>query len=242
MLRISQDYWQADAQYSVRVDGIQIGGTFNAGAVHGAGPTDTLTLRGSWAAGTHQVEVRLLNDAWGGSAATDRNLWIDGATYNDVAATGAAQQIWADTRPGGFAVTDTGGPVAGRKLVGTAGGEALVGGAGDDTLRGLAGNDTLSGGGGADLLRGGAGNDVLAGGEGADRFVLPVGGGHDTVLDLRGGLDRLAFGAGITATGVRQQAAAQDGVGGLLVTYDAAGDSVFLAGTTNLAAADMVFP
>jgi hypothetical protein len=37
------------------------------------------------------------------------------------------------------------------------------------------------------------------------------------------------------------KAATEGGVSGLLVTYDTAGDSVFLAHVTKLAAADMLF-
>ncbi|MDB5374238.1 MAG: hypothetical protein JWP04_3226, partial [Belnapia sp.] len=37
------------------------------------------------------------------------------------------------------------------------------------------------------------------------------------------------------------EAATEGGIGGLLVTYDAAGDSVFLAGAGNVAANDMLF-
>ena len=247
VLRISQDYWQADAQYSVSVDGHQVGGTFTAGAVHGAVESDTLTLKGDWAAGSHQVQVHLLNDDWGGSAATDRNLWIESARYDGTDVAGVLQQIWGNDWPGGFTVLDTsGGVVPGVKLLGTAAAETLVGATGNDTINGYAGNDTLTGGGGADLLRGGAGQDLLAGGAGddvlmgggaADRFAFAVGGGHDTVLEFRGGLDKLVFGAGITAGGVRQQATAD----GWLLTYDAAGDSVLLRGATSLAAADMLF-
>jgi beta-glucanase (GH16 family) len=46
---------------------------------------------GNWAAGNHNVQVDFLNDAWGGTAATDRNLYVDGATYNGASVGGAAQ-------------------------------------------------------------------------------------------------------------------------------------------------------
>jgi hypothetical protein len=91
VLKVSQDAWQAAAQYRVKVDGVQIGGTFSvtANALHKQGLADTLTLKGDWAAGSHQVEVTFLNDGWGGSAATDRNLYVESATYNGAAVTGA---------------------------------------------------------------------------------------------------------------------------------------------------------
>lgn len=83
VLRISQDYHKAAAQYTVRVDGIQIGSTFSASAKHGVA-SDTLTLRGEWAVGNHTAVITFLNDDWGGTAATDRNLYLDGASLNGI--------------------------------------------------------------------------------------------------------------------------------------------------------------
>ncbi|WP_343897297.1 carbohydrate-binding domain-containing protein [Craurococcus roseus] len=95
VLRISQDYYAADAQYTVSVDGVQIGGTFTASALRSSGQSDTLTLKGNWAAGSHKVSVKFLNDAWGGTAATDRNLYLDGATYNGQVVPNATASLWS---------------------------------------------------------------------------------------------------------------------------------------------------
>ncbi len=61
---------------------MQIGGTLIASALHSSGQYDTLTLKGDWTAGTHKVEVNFLNDGWGGSSSTDRNLYVENAIYN----------------------------------------------------------------------------------------------------------------------------------------------------------------
>ena len=106
VLKISQDAYQGSAQYRVVVDGKQVGGTFTASASHASGQSDTLTLKGDWTAGQHKVEVWFLNDAWGGTAATDRNLYLDGATYNGAAVPGAAQGISSDWPPGSFGFLD----------------------------------------------------------------------------------------------------------------------------------------
>ena len=82
VLKISQDVYKAGAQYTFSVDGKQIGGTLTAGAVHGSGQTDVITVKGEWAAGAHKVTVNFLNDTWGGSSSTDSNLHVDGITYN----------------------------------------------------------------------------------------------------------------------------------------------------------------
>ena len=110
VLKISQDAYQGSAQYTVSVDGVQVGGAFTASAWHSAGQSDTLTLKGDWAAGAHQVEVRFLNDAWGGSASTDRNLHVDGATYNGAAVTGAAA-TFKTAGAKGFAFAEAAPPV-----------------------------------------------------------------------------------------------------------------------------------
>ncbi|MGU3330918.1 carbohydrate-binding domain-containing protein, partial [Methylobacterium mesophilicum] len=85
LLHISQDAYQGDAQYTVSVDGKQIGGTLTAHASHAAGQSDTVTVNGDWASGGHTVAVNFLNDAYGGSASLDRNLYVDSATYGGAA-------------------------------------------------------------------------------------------------------------------------------------------------------------
>ena len=106
VLKLSQDAYQGSAQYTVFVDGKQVGGTFTAKALHGSGVSDTLTLKGDWAAGAHKVEVKFLNDAYGGTAATDRNLYVDGATYNGAAVSGAAQAVMDAAKPATLAFTE----------------------------------------------------------------------------------------------------------------------------------------
>lgn len=190
VLKISQDAYQGDAQYTVSVDGKQVGGTFTASAWRSAGQSDTLTLKGDWAAGEHKVEVKFLNDAWGGSADTDRNLHVDAATYNGAAVSGAAQAIESDWKAGAFSFTEAAASNAPLNLQGTTGADALNGGAGADRLRGLGGGDTLSGAGGDDALNGGDGADSLDGGAGNDWLVGGL--GADT-LTGGAGPDRFAF-------------------------------------------------
>ena len=82
---VSEDAWQGDAQFTVVVDGAQVGGVRTATASHAAGASQAVSLSGSWGAGAHTVAVSFLNDAWGGSASTDRNLYVDSVSYNGVA-------------------------------------------------------------------------------------------------------------------------------------------------------------
>ena len=77
VLHVSEDAWRGDAQFTVQVDGRQIGGTLAATAIHGAGQSQQFDILGDFVGGNHQVEVTFLNDAWGGTPDTDRNLYID---------------------------------------------------------------------------------------------------------------------------------------------------------------------
>ncbi len=125
VLKISQDAWNGSALYTIKVDGKQIGGVLTASASHASGQDDVITVRGDWAAGNHKVTVTFLNDAWGGSAGADRNLHVDGITYNGV---DLARDTALLNRNGAadFAFTDTGsaassGPVQAGGLVKTIG-------------------------------------------------------------------------------------------------------------------------
>ncbi len=84
-LNMSEDAWRGDAQFTVSVDGTQVGGVQTAVASHTAGLAQEFDVSGNWAAGTHQVAVDFINDAWGGTATTDRNLYVDSASFNGAA-------------------------------------------------------------------------------------------------------------------------------------------------------------
>ena len=163
VLKISQDAYQGPAQYTVKVDGMQVGGTFTASAWHSAGQSDTLTLKGDWAAGAHQVSVEFLNDAWGGTSETDRNLYVEGAAYNGQAVAGAAQAIESDWKPGAFSFTDAAMPAP---TVGTDG---------------------------PDLFEATPAGGVFTGGGGRDFYMLEAGDGPVTVTDFAPDTDKLMF-------------------------------------------------
>jgi Ca2+-binding RTX toxin-like protein len=222
VLKVSQDYWSGSAQYTVKVDGVQIGGTFTASALHSKGQYDTLTLKGDWAAGTHKVEVAFLNDGWGGSVAQDRNLYVDGASYGGanvadsslfLGSTGAKSFSFFEAPP----LSDN------LNLTGTPGNDVLTGKLGADTINGGAGNDTITG---------GLGNDVLTGGTGVDVFVFKPGDGADVITDFKPGEDRLSIATDGTFA-VWQEAATVNGITGTLVHYGpGSGDTVMLAGVS----------
>ena len=87
-VRVSEDAWQGDAQYTIAVDGKTIGELRTATASHAQGQSQTVALTGTWAAAPHRVDIAFLNDAYGGTPQTDRNLFIDAVLYNGQAVGG----------------------------------------------------------------------------------------------------------------------------------------------------------
>ena len=94
-LHISEDAWQGDAQFTVAINGQTIGGTYTATALHSAGATQDFSLSGNWGAGQKTIGISFINDAYGGSASTDRNLYVDQVTYDGQAAAGAPATLYS---------------------------------------------------------------------------------------------------------------------------------------------------
>ena len=103
VVNVSEDAWNGDAQFTVTVDGKQVGGTYSATASHASGATQAVSV-GTLAAGSHQVGISFINDAYGGTAATDRNLYVAGATYNGQAIGGSSAALYVN-RTSSFGVT-----------------------------------------------------------------------------------------------------------------------------------------
>jgi hypothetical protein len=105
-LKFTQDAWQGDSKFVVLVDGKQIGGEITGKSLHNSGVMDTLTIKGDWGVGAHSVQFKMTNDGWGGTAATDRNIHVESATYNGAAVSNSYQFVnTSDLK--GFSVNDT---------------------------------------------------------------------------------------------------------------------------------------
>ena len=93
-LAMSEDPYMGDAQFTVSVDGQQVGGTLTTSAISWEGQTQQFKLNGSWGNGPHTVAVTFLNDligppdAAGGYDPVDRNLYINAINYDGAAASG----------------------------------------------------------------------------------------------------------------------------------------------------------
>ncbi|MFT8247390.1 Calx-beta domain-containing protein, partial [Roseomonas sp. BN140053] len=116
LLRLSEDAYQGHAQFTVSVDGKQVGGTLTATASHAAGQTETVAVQGDWGIGSHTVSVTFRNDLWDDGG--DRNLYLDGAIYNGTTiAYGASGNVYPahqfsvqdlSALPGTLSVADAG--------------------------------------------------------------------------------------------------------------------------------------
>jgi Ca2+-binding RTX toxin-like protein len=228
VLKVNQDFWNGAAQYVLSVNGTQIGGTLTASALHSTGLADTITLKGNWG-DSLSLGVRFLNDAFGGSADKDRNLYVSSASLNGTETALGWEFGGNGTKTTAISVAPPPPPAVWLPVPAYA-----------VLHEGGTGADTLVGGPGGDILRGGPGNDVLTGGAGADTFVLRQGDGADHITDFVSGVDRLLL-QGVPPESLKATATTVAGVAGMTVAYGTAGDTVFLAGVTSLKAGDLVF-
>lgn len=220
VLSVSQDFWRGPAQFTVSVDGQQVGGVFTAAALRTHEQADTITIRGAWG-DTVRLTVNFLNDNSMGQRTADRNLHIEGVTLN-----GVDLGVTATLATKGAQSFD----LAKSMLLPAPTFAAL--------LEGDGGAGTFAGGAGNDILRGGGGNDMLTGGAGRDTFLFFAGDGADRITDFSPGADRLFF-QGIAAETLKGSVATVGGVAGISVAYGTNG-SVFLAGVSALVAGDIV--
>ena len=113
MVDVAEDAYQGDAQFTVEVDGQQVGGTYTATASNAAGQSQAIAVDASLGNGPHTIGISFINDAYGGSPSMDRNLYVTGASYNGAAIAGAAATL--DTNS-----TDTFGVTVGAPVTSTA--------------------------------------------------------------------------------------------------------------------------
>jgi hypothetical protein len=81
---MSEDYKNGDAQFTVSVNGQQVGGNYQTNALHSSGDSGTVSLTGNWGSGVNDVEVSFINHTYG------RNLYVNSISENGVTAAGTS--------------------------------------------------------------------------------------------------------------------------------------------------------
>ena len=95
-LRLAEDAWKGDALYAVAIDGKTYVQNATVIAPNAQNQSQAVTLQAALTAGSHDVAVSFLNDAWGGTAATDRNLYVKEIDVAGKAATGSSAALLGD--------------------------------------------------------------------------------------------------------------------------------------------------
>ena len=93
-LNLSEDAFKGDAQFTVRIDGTQIGGTMTVTASHSAGQTQVLDIDGTFGAGKHTVAIDFLNDLYSPGIG-DRNLYLNSSSFDDKPITGGSLNLYS---------------------------------------------------------------------------------------------------------------------------------------------------
>ena len=94
VLTLAEDAFGGDAQASIAVDGQTLTAQpITVTALQNAGRNETFTFKGSFGPGAHDLAVSFLNDAYGGTPTTDRNLYLTGASYNGISARPATAKL-----------------------------------------------------------------------------------------------------------------------------------------------------
>jgi cysteinyl-tRNA synthetase, unknown class len=82
VLNLSEDAWQGDAKFTIKVDGAKLGSAQAVTASHGLGQTQSFTFTDFFGPGPHTVAVTYTNDAHGSAAGADRNLYVNSISFN----------------------------------------------------------------------------------------------------------------------------------------------------------------
>ena len=269
VVKVSEDYYLANAQFTVSVDGKQLGGTFTATTLHSSGNSQTFAFAGDFGSGQHTVSVDFLNDAWAGTPATDRNLYVNDIAYNgtDTGQSAALMHQGAKTFSisGGTtpSVSETGNHGSLQENLSqtgsyTVGGDTFVLGTGNiDTVTLSTGTSQIKFVGPSSVtLTGGAGQATVTADAGNNKFVAGSGS-----LDVAGGAGKDAYvfhstsglltledfsltkGDTLTIDKSLQGSLheASDGMGGVILSFGTAGHGVDIHGLAALPSSNIAW-
>ncbi len=221
-IKLGADSWLGDPNVIIKVDGIQVfSGTISAQHATGG---KLMELGMFSASATHEISVNFTNDAWGGTADTDRNLYVEAILVNGVA-TGQSQALMSagiaifNVDPAKYVVTKAVQPPPPPSYLGD---DNVVLTTATQFLATdlLSGNDTLTlaDGGNAgtvtnvEQLFGGAGNDIIT-------LLAPPAG---MLIDLKGGLNEVRISDGGSSLQLLNVQTVKGGTGADAVTLKGA--------------------
>jgi beta-glucanase (GH16 family) len=104
-VHVSGDQFQGNAQFTLTVDGQQIGDVQSVSAVHSSGQFQDITFHGNFA-NASAADINFISDAWGGSASQDNNLYVGSITVDGHQITGT--EAMSDNANNGFVTTANG--------------------------------------------------------------------------------------------------------------------------------------
>ncbi len=93
VLQLSEDAYQGDAQFTVAVDGKTLGKAQSVTSLHASEAAQDFSFGLAMPAGSHDVAVSFTNDAYGGTATLDRNLYVNAVVVNGAAVHGTAATL-----------------------------------------------------------------------------------------------------------------------------------------------------
>jgi hypothetical protein len=101
---LSEDAYKGNADFDLTVDGKQVTTAQAVTTLHSSGAWEAFTIAGNFGAGTHIIGVTFTNDLYGGTASTDRNLYVDGVSVNGTRYGSGVSSLFATGSTASFTV------------------------------------------------------------------------------------------------------------------------------------------
>ncbi len=96
VLNLSEDAYLGNAQFIATLDGQPLGAPQSVTALHTLGQSQAFTFAGNFGTGSHDLAISFINDAYGGTPALDRNLYVSGASFDGVNQPGVSANMMAN--------------------------------------------------------------------------------------------------------------------------------------------------
>ena len=89
-LYLSEDAYLGNAEFTVSVDGAQVGGVYAVTAINSINQSEEFILNGDFTAGsTYEISIDFINDLYGGASTADRNLFLKSAQFGGATISGS---------------------------------------------------------------------------------------------------------------------------------------------------------